>query len=179
MKIREAKISYKTVGEIGSDLLDSSEADAEYMAGAFDDRPFQEAIWVIGLNRKNRPLGRHLLAIGSDGAALLPLKYMYKTLLLMDASAFILVHNHPSGDPTPSRDDFYLTQKIIRSAQILTFDFLDHIIIGDKSLDPAGAGWSSWSAEPQKWNDAVKPVEPAAPGNSRRVASRQVVPFSS
>ena len=56
---------------------------------------------------------------------------MFKAALLANAAAIILVHNHPSGDPSPSADDVQLTRRLVDAGTLLGVDVLDHIIIGD------------------------------------------------
>ena len=56
---------------------------------------------------------------------------IFKTVLLSNSNKFILVHNHPTGDPTPSRTDIETTKRILNSCEILGIEFLDHLVIGD------------------------------------------------
>ncbi len=55
---------------------------------------------------------------------------MFKAIILANAAAFIVAHNHPSGDPAPSRDDIEITRRLKEAAEILGVRFLDHIVIG-------------------------------------------------
>ncbi len=56
---------------------------------------------------------------------------VFKTALAVSAAHIIVVHNHPSGDPTPSREDIEVTKKLIEAGKIIGVDVLDHVIIGD------------------------------------------------
>jgi DNA repair protein RadC len=61
------------------------------------------------------------------------------------ATAIILAHNHPSGDPTPSAADFRVTKEILKSSTIVNIDLLDHIIIGETENCPNSLGFYSFS----------------------------------
>lgn len=56
---------------------------------------------------------------------------LFKTILLSNSSKFILVHNHPSGNVQPSKNDYEITKKILEVSKLLDLQFLDHIVIGD------------------------------------------------
>jgi DNA repair protein RadC len=58
-------------------------------------------------------------------------KVLFRTLLVMGATRFILSHNHPSGNATPSKDDIVLTNQLCEAARLLELDCLDHLIVGD------------------------------------------------
>ncbi len=59
---------------------------------------------------------------------------LFKIAVKKSAAALILVHNHPSGDPTPSKDDINITKRIVKSGEILGISVLDHVIIGDNKF---------------------------------------------
>jgi DNA repair protein RadC len=56
---------------------------------------------------------------------------IFKTAILSNAAMFVVAHNHPSGDPTPSQDDVAITRAIAAGAQLMSVPILDHIVIGD------------------------------------------------
>ena len=62
---------------------------------------------------------------------------VFKTAVVANASAVVLVHNHPSGDPTPSEADIKVTRDLIRAGQVLKIEVLDHIILGQRSVERA------------------------------------------
>ena len=145
MKIYEAKISYNLLRMGEECQLDCQEKVVEYMAGAFDEDPTIEWIYVIELNRKNLPLGRTVITRGTASSTLFHPREVLRPVILANAPAFILVHNHPSGDPTPSRADIHITRQMKQAAETMNIDFLDHIIIGDKDVDPEGGGYYSFN----------------------------------
>ena len=97
------------------------------------DKQAEEYCYLIALNTKCRVLGTFELAHGNDKSSITDCKGIFTRILLTGANSFALIHNHPSGDATPSKDDFYITEKIKKSAEIMDIDFLDHIIIGEQS----------------------------------------------
>lgn len=91
----------------------------------------QESVQVVMLNSKNKIIGREMISLGAMDASHVDPKILFRHILLRGARSFILVHNHPSGDPAPSSDDMKITQKIKDCSKILDVIMLDHVIIGD------------------------------------------------
>jgi len=90
----------------------------------------QEELWVVRLDVRNRFLGLEKLYKGTQDSATVRVAEVYQTALRKGAYAIMLVHNHPSGDPTESPEDVNLTRAVIEAAKFLDMHFLDHIIIG-------------------------------------------------
>lgn len=90
-----------------------------------------ENVYIICLNNKNIPVNYSLVAKGTINASIIDPKVIFKTILLSNASAFIMVHNHPSGDPTPSKQDYEITNILEKASKLLDIKFLDHIVIGN------------------------------------------------
>jgi len=131
MIIREAKIVYNEVGEIEAEKLDDPEKIVAYMKGAFDEYPEQESFWVIGLDQKNKLKFRQMVTLGGISQCLIDVRLIFKPLLMASCSAFVVCHNHPSGETNPSSADIKITREIKEAAKIMKMEFLDHIIIGD------------------------------------------------
>lgn len=89
----------------------------------------EEHTYLICLNTKNNVICYSQVAMGGIDNCVIDLKTIFKTVLLANASRFILVHNHPSGDPTPSRNDIKITNRLIDASKVMGLEFLDHIII--------------------------------------------------
>ena len=85
------------------------------------------------LDTKNRFLTEKVITTGTVNASLVSSRELYLEALRQGAVNILLLHNHPSGDPTPSRDDILVTQKIYQAGELLDIHLLDHIIIGDRS----------------------------------------------
>ena len=91
----------------------------------------REIVKTIVMNNKNIVLRILDVAVGSGNFANLNIKYILSETVRMNAPKIILVHNHPSGDPTPTDSDILVTKKLRQAAEILSVDLLDHIIIGN------------------------------------------------
>ena len=91
----------------------------------------KEIVKVIILNNKNLVLKILDVAVGNGNSSTLNIKYILSETIKMNAPKIILVHNHPSGDPTPSKKDFEVTEKLRKAAEVVTVELLDHIIIGN------------------------------------------------
>jgi DNA repair protein RadC len=90
-----------------------------------------ENAYIICLNNKSVPVNYSLIAKGTINASMIDPKTIFKTILLSNASAFIMIHNHPSGDPTPSKEDYKITAVLKQASKLLDIKFLDHIVIGN------------------------------------------------
>lgn len=145
MRIYDAKIQYQLVQEGPQEVLNTAEKIVEYMAGAFDEAPLAEMFYVICLSRKNRPLGRHRVTVGTATAALAHPREVFRAAILANACAIVCVHNHPSGgDPAPSSADVQITRLLREASKTVEIDLLDHVIIGNKDDDPLGLGYYSF-----------------------------------
>lgn len=104
-----------------------------------------EKFWALCLNRKNRLLRRVEVTSGTASSSLVHPREVFREAIRQGASAVIAVHNHPSGDPAPSRADIQVTRQLRESAKIIGIDLLDHIIIGTPVADPVGTGYYSFN----------------------------------
>ena len=90
-----------------------------------------EECWIILLNRRNRPVFKGRVSQGSTGETAFPLGQILRHAVERNASALVLVHNHPSGDPLPSRADIERTAALRGAAHTVGIPLLDHIIVCD------------------------------------------------
>lgn len=88
------------------------------------------------LDTKHRLLGTATVSIGSIDHTFMAPREVFRDALLANASALVLAHNHPSGDPEPSRDDELVTRRLARAGEMLGIDVLDHLVVG-------GTRWTS------------------------------------
>ena len=122
VRLAEGKILYsdqpmnspKRACEVMTKVL--SEMDREYLC-------------VVNLDSQLRPINYNVVSIGGLDSALAPMSNVYKTAILSNASAIILLHNHPSGSLQPSAEDIRLTQKVEMASKIMDIRLLDHIIV--------------------------------------------------
>ena len=91
----------------------------------------REIVKVLMLNVKNNILKIQDIALGGTSFAVFEIKDVLKEAIKIGAPKIILVHNHPSGDPTPSHEDIELTQKLEEVSKMLEIELLDHVVIGD------------------------------------------------
>lgn len=91
----------------------------------------QEVFGAIFLCTKNNIIGLMELTRGSLNASVVHPREVFKAALLHNAASVIVFHNHPSGDPSPSREDLAVTQRLVKSGRLLDIPVLDHIIVGD------------------------------------------------
>ncbi len=94
------------------------------------DSPYEKMV-MLCLNNKNKINGAFEVSKGSASHTLLPVKEMLQRALLCNASAIIILHNHPSGDLTPSNADISATRQLIAACDTIGISFYDHIIISD------------------------------------------------
>ena len=91
----------------------------------------RERLVSLMLNSKNFVIGIEIVSVGGLASSVGAPREVYKTAIINSSASIILCHNHPSGDPTPSRDDILFTQRISKSGEILGIKLLDHVIIAE------------------------------------------------
>lgn len=92
-----------------------------------------ECLVVLVLNTRRKVKGHQLAGLGIVNSVLMHPREVFRGAIIASASSIILMHNHPSGDPTPSDCDIRTTRECIRAGQLLKIEVLDHIIIGNPS----------------------------------------------
>lgn len=121
------------VAEVAADYLDNTPLSSAAQVAtlcAFLRRETKEHFLALHLNSKNHLLCLEMVSVGSLSAAVVHPREVYKSALLSSAAAVIFVHNHPSGDPTPSREDLELTKRLQEAGELLGIRVLDHVILG-------------------------------------------------
>ena len=108
--------------------LNSAELVYKYYKEKIGDKK-QEYFYAIYLDNGKKIIGDKLLFIGTVNYSLVHPREIFKEAYLLGASAIICVHNHPGGNPLPSKQDFEITNNLIEASKILGVKFLDHIII--------------------------------------------------
>ena len=91
----------------------------------------REHFWMLALNTKNRVMRTVEISVGSLNASIVHPRELYRDAVRLAAASVVVVHNHPSGDPTPSTADIQLTRRLVRAGDVLGIELLDHVIIGD------------------------------------------------
>ena len=91
----------------------------------------REHFAILLLDTKNHVMSFPDISIGSLNASIVHPREVFRCAISSSASSIVLVHNHPSGDPTPSREDIQITKRLVEAGKIIDIEILDHIIIGD------------------------------------------------
>ena len=105
----------------------------------------QEHLRTLLLDTKNRVLATREIYVGSLNTSLIRVGELFRPAIHANSAAVIVVHNHPSGDPTPSPEDVAVTRQIVEAGKLLDIEVLDHLIIGWQrwiSLKERGLGFS-------------------------------------
>ena len=114
-------------------IITCPEDAADYAASRlkYENR---EHFCIILLNVKNHILSWETISIGSLDASVVHPREVFRPAIIKGAASIILVHNHPSGDPTPSKEDLEVTARMVQVGKIMNISVLDHIIIGGDSF---------------------------------------------
>jgi len=88
---------------------------------------------VIFLNTRRRMIGMRVLTQGTLDTLLVHPREVFRAAIAAGAAAIVVVHNHPSGDPTPSEQDIKVTRDLMRAGQLLKIELVDHIILGRRT----------------------------------------------
>lgn len=94
----------------------------------------REHLYLVTLNSRNKLISIDLISIGTIDETLFHPREIFRQILLRNATSFILAHNHPSNDASPSKADLFLTNQIISLSKLMNISFLDHIIVCDSSF---------------------------------------------
>ena len=92
----------------------------------------REIFLALSLNTRNKVLGINTVSVGSLNASLVHPREVFKPAILQNATGIILVHNHPSGEEKPSREDLEITARLVEAGKLIGIDVIDHIIVGNK-----------------------------------------------
>lgn len=104
----------------------------------------REMFVVVHLNLKSRVRSFDLVSLGTATATLAHPREVFRTAIIAGATAIICLHNHPSGDPSPSSADLAITRVIREAARVVQIDLIDHVVVGEAAHDPTGRGYYSF-----------------------------------
>lgn len=124
--IRESSVLYQN-------RTINSPADSANLLEQFLENCDRECFLVLALDVKHQPTAIHTVSVGTLNSSLVHPREVFKMAILGNAGSIILAHNHPSGDPTPSKEDMEVTKRLVEAGKILGIEVLDHIIIGSNS----------------------------------------------
>lgn len=92
----------------------------------------EEYLYMICMNTKNKIIGVFEISHGNVNSSIVGVREIFQKALLANAVSIIVIHNHPSGDPKPSREDIEVTKRLVEAGKIVGVEVLDHIVIGDR-----------------------------------------------
>jgi DNA repair protein RadC len=110
--------------------MTSPRAVADYLLPQYGNRRVEQ-FGVLLLDTKHRVLRSTVLSIGTLDASIVHPREVFREAVAGGAAAIVVFHNHPSGDPEPSRDDTRLTERLIAAGVLMGIDVIDHVILGD------------------------------------------------
>jgi DNA repair protein RadC len=94
----------------------------------------REHFRVVMLDVKNKVLGMEEVSIGSLNTSLVHPREVFRPAVIKSCAGIILIHNHPSGDPTPSPEDLEVTRRLCEAGRLMGIEVLDHVVIGDRQF---------------------------------------------
>lgn len=146
--IREAVVRYRgSRRRIGEAIR--GPADAAGFARRVIGNDAREHFLVLMLDGRHRPIAYQTVSIGTATASLVHPREVYQAAVGLGACGVIVAHNHPSGDPSPSREDRDVTQRLIKAGEVLGIRLLDSVVIAE------GAYVSMRERDPQGFSSAA------------------------
>ena len=125
---KEVSMNYPLLSHKITSPGDAVEIGREFMR--IHEKP-EEYMYMICMNTKNKVIGVFEISHGTVSSSLVSAREVFQKALLANAVSIIVMHNHPSGDCTASREDIDVTKRLVEAGKIVGIEVLDHIIIGD------------------------------------------------
>jgi DNA repair protein RadC len=122
--VREGSVLYK-------DRTVSSPTEAYNLVKTLLEDLDRENFIVVSLNTKNEPTQIEFTSKGNLNSSIVAPREVFKSAILSSAASILIAHNHPSGNPTPSKEDLEVTKRLKDCGNLLGIEVLDHIIVGD------------------------------------------------
>lgn len=117
---------------VRTEKINSTHAAVEYCARHFArlvDDGCQEEFHIVTLDTKLQPISKHQITVGTLDASLVHPREVFRAAIRDAASSILLVHNHPSGDPTPSTEDRMVTDRLKRAGELIGIQVIDHVVV--------------------------------------------------
>jgi DNA repair protein RadC len=131
-EIAEPQSKYRTI-RITSPATAMQYCLAEFRALAC--QAVQEEFWMVSLDTKNQPINKHQVTVGTLRNSLVHPREVFRPAISDAANCILVVHNHPSGDPTPSDQDLSITERLESASEIIGIPVIDHIVVaGEKAI---------------------------------------------
>lgn len=134
-RIKQMRVVFEDVREESSEYLRNMDAIKSssdcYEHYKYLANEVKEQFIALHLDSKNKIICQDIVSVGSLNASIVHPREVFKSAMLSSAAALLFIHNHPSGDPEPSREDIELTNRLKQGAELLGIRILDHIVIGN------------------------------------------------
>lgn len=114
----------------------------QHLAHSLAYRPDVENFMAVFVDSRQKVIGFEVISNGLLDTLLVHAREVFRSAIIMNAKAVVFVHNHPSGDPSPSESDVKITRDLMRAGQILKIEVLDHVILG-RATSERSQGWAS------------------------------------
>ena len=123
----------KRAFSVDQDRLPTVKTPRDVVAEVTDIRgKRREHFIVLYLNARNQLIHREIISVGTLNANIVHPREVFQLAVVHSAASLILVHNHPSGDPSPSNDDVQLTQRMVKAGEMMGIEVLDHVIVSER-----------------------------------------------
>lgn len=126
--VSEASLPYNA--HVMDDPTSAHEAWESIVATEPDHEPDKECVVVFCLDARLRPFSWHRVSLGSVSETSAHPREVLRPVIASAAHSFLMMHNHPSGDPAPSEDDIRITRRMIEAAELMQVRLMDHVIVG-------------------------------------------------
>lgn len=144
IRLRQERIKIEGWEQLSASAI-STPYDTANLVEPFLKEADREMMLVIGLDTKNKPTVISIVAIGTLNQSTVSAREVFKPLLLSNSIRFIVVHNHPSGNTNPSKNDLKITQKLKKAGEMMEIVLLDSIIYGDDIRSLLANDWGGVS----------------------------------
>ena len=132
--------------EYGSQHMNSPEEAADLIRKYLDGADCENLI-VCAVDAKGKPALIQTVRVGTVNICCYSIADVFKAAILSNAVGILLFHNHPSGEPEPSKDDIQMTERVKEAGKLLGIKLLDHIIIGEDSFYSFKEQWEYWEQD--------------------------------
>ncbi|MCR5183674.1 MAG: DNA repair protein RadC [Opitutales bacterium] len=123
--------------------FDNPQKVFDYFKSKFRDLDYEEC-WIVSLGSNNVLIRADKITSGIANSSQFHPRDFLRAAVRANAVSFMMVHNHPSGDSSPSREDVKITKKMLEAAKIVEINFVDHVIVGRENIPPNFQGYYSF-----------------------------------
>jgi DNA repair protein RadC len=130
--VAAVELGRRTLTRVGRDRVQvtTPRAVAELLLPIYGNRPVEQ-LGIVLLDTKHRVMRTTIITVGTLDASIMHPREIFREATAAGAAAIVVFHNHPSGDPEPSKDDVDLTHRLIAAGVLMGIDVIDHVILGD------------------------------------------------